>query len=118
MAALTAWKEKCIITYAFTRGATFPQQSKYIPIKSEQILDEAKAARDARRSNSSRPRKRPKLKTANIRLNLERNSRKINSKKLEKCWDLREYTRLTKPSTLTTLFSKKIVLHSKTSERI
>ncbi|MEM3526355.1 MAG: 3-keto-5-aminohexanoate cleavage protein [Candidatus Jordarchaeaceae archaeon] len=47
MAALTAWKEKCIITCALTGGATFPQQSKYIPITPDQISDEAKAARDA-----------------------------------------------------------------------
>ena len=47
MAALTAWREKCIITCALTGGATFPQQSKYIPITPDQISDEAKRARDA-----------------------------------------------------------------------
>ncbi|MFB0559822.1 MAG: 3-keto-5-aminohexanoate cleavage protein [Candidatus Lokiarchaeia archaeon] len=47
MSVLTAWREKCIITCALTGGATFPQQSKYIPITPEQISDEAKAARDA-----------------------------------------------------------------------
>ncbi len=47
MAALSAWKEKCIITCALTGGATFPAQSKYIPVTPDQISDEAKAARDA-----------------------------------------------------------------------
>nr|MDO8082921.1 3-keto-5-aminohexanoate cleavage protein [Candidatus Freyarchaeota archaeon] len=47
MAALTAWREKCIITCALTGGATFPAQSKYIPVTPDQISDEAKKARDA-----------------------------------------------------------------------
>jgi uncharacterized protein (DUF849 family) len=47
MAALSAWKEKCILTCALTGGATFPQQSKYIPVTPDQISDNAKAARKA-----------------------------------------------------------------------
>ncbi|WXG39531.1 MAG: 3-keto-5-aminohexanoate cleavage protein [Candidatus Freyarchaeum deiterrae] len=47
MASFSPWKEKCIITCALTGSATFPYQSKYLPVTPDQISDDAKAARDA-----------------------------------------------------------------------